>query len=144
MISLYKATMTLSCLHFAETAFVPFWKPRVDSHYEAVGWRLASTSFLKISGRAVSGRVAWATGLPKGIGEGRFLMEEGGGGEEKGRPDTKSFSKSCDTSRIWMWQWLDNSQYALTSPTASKHEQRVLISCVNFMDRDAERNSKRL
>ena len=25
-------------------------------------------------------QVAWVTGLPKGIGEGRFLMEEGGGG----------------------------------------------------------------
>ena len=48
-------------------------------------------------------------------------MGEGGGGEEKGRPDTKPFSKSCDTSKIWMWQWLDNTQYSLTSPTASKY-----------------------
>ena len=31
-------------------------------------------------------------------------MGEGGGGEEKGRPDTNPFSKSCDTSKIWMWQ----------------------------------------
>ena len=37
-------------------------------------------------------------------------MGEGGGGEEKGRPDTKPFSKLCDTSRIWMWQRLDNTQ----------------------------------
>ena len=50
-------------------------------------------------------------------------MGEGGGGEEKGRPDTKPFRKSCDTSKIWMWQGLDNTQYSLTSPTASKYEQ---------------------
>ena len=50
-------------------------------------------------------------------------MGERGGGEEKGRPDTKPFRKSCDTSKIWMWQWLDSTQYSLTSPTASKYEQ---------------------
>ena len=33
-----------------------------------------------------------------------ILDGEGGGGEEKGRPDTKPFRKSCDTSKIWMWQ----------------------------------------
>ena len=84
---------------------------------------------------------AWVSGLPKGLGERRFYTGEGGGGEEKGRPDTKPFSKSCDTSKIWMRQWLDNAQYPLTSPTASKYEQSdrrgdaieffidVLISC---------------
>ena len=41
-------------------------------------------------------------------------MGEGGGGEERGRPDTKPFSKSCDTSKIWMWQWLDNTHYKIT------------------------------
>ena len=68
-------------------------------------------------------------------------MGEGGGGEEKGRPDTKPFSKSCDTSRIWMWQWLDNTQYSLTSPTASKYEQsdrqgeaiEIFNRCFDFM-----------
>ena len=44
------------------------------------------------------------------------------GEEEKGRPDTKPLSKSCDTSKIWMWQWLDNTQYPMTSPTTSKYE----------------------
>ena len=29
-------------------------------------------------------------------------MGEGGGGEEKGKPDTKPFRKSFDTSKIWM------------------------------------------
>ena len=48
-------------------------------------------------------------------------MGEAGGAEEKGRPDTKPFRKSCDKSKIWMWQWLDNTQYSLTSPTASKY-----------------------
>ena len=63
--------------------------------------------------------LAWVSGLPKGLGERRFLDGRVGmGEEEKGRPDTKPFSKSCDTSKIWMWQWLDNTQYSLTSPTA--------------------------
>ena len=68
-------------------------------------------------------------------------MGEGGGGEEKGRPDTKPFSKSCDTSKIWMWQWLDNTQYPLTSPTARalgkekplKFFIDVLISCYRYV-----------
>ena len=29
---------------------------------------------------------------------------DGEGGEEKGRPGTKPFRKSCDTSKICMWQ----------------------------------------
>ena len=63
-------------------------------------------------------------------------MGEADGGEEKGRPDTKPFRKSCDTSKIWMWQSLDNTQYSLTSLTASKYHWKplkfvidVLISC---------------
>ena len=68
-------------------------------------------------------------------------MGEGGGEEEKGRPDTKLFSKSCDTSKIWMWQWLDNTQYPLTSPTARaigkekplKFFIDVLISCYRYV-----------
>ena len=91
--------------------------------------------------------LAWVSGLPMG---------EGGGGEGKGRPDTKPFSKSCDTSKIWMWQWLDNTQYPLTSPTARAIGKETVIEifhrcfdfmlpvCDTFMDRDAERNSKRL
>ena len=56
--------------------------------------------------------LAWVSGLPKGLGERRFLDGRVGmGEEEKGRPDTKPFSKSCDTSKIWMWQWLDNTKY---------------------------------
>ena len=36
---------------------------------------------------------------------GEEILDGGGGeGEEKGGPDTKPFSKSCDTSKIWMWQ----------------------------------------
>ena len=37
---------------------------------------------------------------------GEEVLDGGGeeGGEEKGRPDTKPFSKWCDTSKIWMWQ----------------------------------------
>ena len=65
----------------------------------------------------------------------------GEGGEKKGRPDTKPFSKSCDTSKIWMWQWLDNTQYSLTSSTASKYEQsnrhgeaiEIFNRCFGFM-----------
>ena len=67
-------------------------------------------------------------------------MGEGEGGEEKGRPDTKPFSKSCDTSKIWMWQWLDNTQYRLTSPTARAIGKKpwtffidVLISCYRYV-----------
>ena len=64
-------------------------------------------------------------------------MGEGGGGEEKGRPDTKPFSKSCDTSKIWMWQWLDNKQYPLTSPTARAIGKETVIEifhrCFDFM-----------
>ena len=68
-------------------------------------------------------------------------MGEGGGAEEKGRPHTKPFSKSCDTSKIWMWQWLDNTQYPLTSPTARaigkekplKFFIDVLISCYRYV-----------
>ena len=68
-------------------------------------------------------------------------MGEGGGGEEKGRPDTKPFRKSCDTSKIWMWQWLDNTQYPLTSPTARAIDKEkpvkliidVLISCYRYV-----------
>ena len=68
-------------------------------------------------------------------------MGDGGEGEEKGRPDTKPFSKSCDTSKIWMWQWLDNTQYPLTSPTARviskenplKFFVDVLISCYRYV-----------
>ena len=83
-------------------------------------------------------------------------MGEGRGGEEKGRPDTNPFSKSCDTSKIWMWQSLDNTQYPLTSPTARAIGKETFIEifhrCFDFMlpvcdaftDRDAERNSKRL
>ena len=57
---------------------------------------------------------AWVSGLPKGLGRGDFRLDVdwgGRGGEEKGRPDTKPFSKSYDTSKIWMWQWLDNTKY---------------------------------
>ena len=68
-------------------------------------------------------------------------MGEAAGREEKGRPDTKPFRKSCDTSKIWMWQWLDNTQYSLTSPTASKYEQgdrqgeaiEIFHRCFDFM-----------
>ena len=67
-------------------------------------------------------------------------MGEGGGGEEKGRPDTKTLSKSCDTSKIWMWQWLDNQQYPLTSPTARAIGKKpltffidALISCYRYV-----------
>ena len=68
-------------------------------------------------------------------------MGEAAGREEKGRPDTKPFRKSCDTSKIWMWQWLDNTQYPLTSPTASKYEQsdgqgeaiEIFHRCFDFM-----------
>ena len=76
--------------------------------------------------------IAWVSGLPMG---------EGGGGEAKGRPDTKPFSESCDTSKIWMWHWLDNTQYPLTSPTARaigkekplKFFIDVLISCYRYV-----------
>ena len=83
-------------------------------------------------------------------------MGEGGGGDEKGRPDTNPFSKSCDTSKIWMWQSLDNTQYPLTSPTARAIGKETVIEilhrcfdfmllvCDTFTDRDAERNLKRL
>ena len=57
-------------------------------------------------------------------------MGERGGGEEKGRPDTKPFRKSCDTSKIW----IDRKNIFID----------VLISYGTFMDRDVERNSKRL
>ena len=90
------------------------------------------------------------------IGDFRWGRGEGGGGEEKGRPDTKPFSKSCDTSKLWMWQSLDNTQYPLTSPTARAIGKETFIEifhrCFDFMlpvrdaftDRDTERNSKRL
>ena len=40
-----------------------------------------------------------------------------------------------------MWQWLDNTQYSLTSPTASKYEQNyrqgeateIFHGCFDFM-----------
>ena len=67
-------------------------------------------------------------------------MGEGEGGKEKGRPDTKPLSKSCDKSKIWMWQWLDNTQYPLTSPTARAIGKKplkffidVLISCYRYV-----------
>ena len=68
-------------------------------------------------------------------------MGEGEGGGGKGRPDTKPFSKSCDTSKIWMWQWLDNTQYPLTSTTARAIDKEkplkffidVLISCYRYV-----------
>ena len=68
-------------------------------------------------------------------------MGEAAGGEEKGRPDTKPFRKLCDTSKIWMWQWLDSTQYSPTSPTASKYEQsygqgeaiEIFHRCFDFM-----------
>ena len=41
---------------------------------------------------------------PMLVGNHSTPMGEGGGGEEKGRPYTKPFSKSCGTSKIWMWQ----------------------------------------
>ena len=49
-------------------------------------------------------------------------MGEAGGGEEKARPDTKLFSKSCDTYEIWMWQWLDKHN------TAWRHRPQVNTS----------------
>ena len=67
-------------------------------------------------------------------------MGEGGGAEEKGRPDTKPFSKSCDTTKIWVWQWLDNTQYPLTSPTTRTIGKKpltffidALISCYRYV-----------
>ena len=68
-------------------------------------------------------------------------MGEWGGGEEKGRRDTKPFRKSCDTSKNWMWQWLDNAQYPLTSPTGRAIGKEkpvklfidVLISCYRYV-----------
>ena len=84
--------------------------------------------------------LAWVSGLPKGLGERRSEMGEGGGREEKGGPDTKPFSKSCDTSKIWMWQWLDNTQYPLTSLTTRVIGKKpltffidALISCYRYV-----------
>ena len=36
-------------------------------------------------------------------------MGEGGGGEEKGRPDTKPLSKSCDTSSGCGSDWITHN-----------------------------------
>ena len=65
----------------------------------------------------------------------------GGRGDEKGRPDTKTFSKCCDTFKIWTWQWLENTQYLLMSPTAraigketvTEIFHRCLISCYRYV-----------
>ena len=65
-----------------------------------------------------------------------------GRGEKRKEGLTQNHSaKSCDTSKIWMWQRLDNTQYPLTSPTASKYEQsdlqeeaiEIFDSCFDLM-----------
>ena len=87
-------------------------------------------------------------------------MEEGGGGEEKGRPDTKPFRKSCDTSKITQYSLTSPTQVNTTTTTTTKYGQSdrqgeaieifhrcfdfMSPVCDTFMDRDAERNSKRL
>ena len=57
-------------------------------------------------------------------------MGEGGGGEEKGRPDTKPFSNKSDRQEA-----IDIFHRCFDF---------MLPVCDTFMDRDAERNSKRL
>ena len=64
-----------------------------------------------------------------------------GKGEKRKEGLTQNHSANRDTSKMWMWQWLDNTRYLLTSPTARaigkekplKFFIDVLISCYRYV-----------